>query len=153
MGFRRVIVEDVAAGRHDMPHGIAWEPGTALRRLIFVSNSNLIQSEALLVPEQPLQPPTGSIGRASKGKLGGKTTKKRAAREVKQKAQLQACLDGPKSMDQTLLMSGYQRAMMLQMASMLGKLGLLCCISPSAAASTGLASYSPPQEQDSEGTK
>ncbi|KAK9804631.1 hypothetical protein WJX73_001334 [Symbiochloris irregularis] len=120
----RILVEDMAAATQDVRvHGIAFVPGMALRRLIFASHLDLVQSEALLVPaQQQQQQQQNGLGKAANGtgKSKGSSAKKAAkakSRAVKAPADLLA----PKALDHGVLMCGYQRAMVLQMQGMLGK--------------------------------
>lgn len=50
------MIEDIPAEEADVPGIIPHRPGMQLRRMIFTSNSSLIQSEALLIPLPPEEP-------------------------------------------------------------------------------------------------
>lgn len=116
-------MEDVPATQRDMPPEVPLRPNMVLRRMLFTSNRNLIQSEALLIPvESPAQQLKPAANGVSSGnaKKGAKSSAKKAAKEAKIKAKSVLEYTGERAVALGHLMCTYHRAMVSQIAVMLG---------------------------------
>ena len=114
------MVEDTIATPDDLPPACQYQNGMKLRRMVFTTNQNLVQSEALLVPTPRQQPSVNGHGPPHTGRRGqGKASAKKAAKVAKQAA-AKAVTNLVWQVDHGQLMCGYHRSMVEQISLMLG---------------------------------